>query len=80
MSPLPRDPNVITVYLGQYAREHADEIAGELERLGISWWYKAPGPISSLWERGVRLFVDRERLDEAKALARRVGGESSGDS
>jgi hypothetical protein len=72
MSPLPRDPNVTTVYLGQYTHEHANDIAGLLEAAEISWWYKAPGPISSLWEHGVRLFVDRERLDEAREIAGRV--------
>jgi hypothetical protein len=68
-------PRVTTVHLGQYTQEHANEIAGELERAGIVWWYKAPGFLSSLWEHGVRLFVDRERLQEARAIAARVLGE-----
>ncbi len=63
---------VDTVYLGQYTRAHANEIAGELERAGIVWWYKDPGYLSRLWEWGVRLFVDRERLQEAREIARRV--------
>jgi len=64
--------DVRTVYLGQYTHEHAETIAGELEAAGIVWWYKAPGYLSQIWEHGVRLFVDRERLDEAKAIAERV--------
>jgi hypothetical protein len=71
-------PRVRTVHLGQFTREHANDIAGELERAGIVWWYKEPGYISSVWEYGVRLFVDRERLDEARAIVTRLLG-SSGD-
>ena len=69
----PTDPNVSTVHLGQYTREHANAIAGDLEEAGIVWWYKEPGWLSSLWEmRSVRLFVDQKRLDEAKAIAERI--------
>jgi hypothetical protein len=64
--------DVRTVYLGQYTHEHAETIAGQLEAAGIVWWYKAPGYLSQIWERGVRLFVDRTRLQEAKAIAERV--------
>lgn len=63
---------VSTVHLGQFTWEHANAIAGELERAGIVWWSKQPGFISGVWEHGVRLFVDRERLDEARAIAARV--------
>ena len=70
----PTDPNVITVHLGQFTRENANAIAEELERAGIVWWFKEPGFLSQVWEFGVRLFVDRERLDEAKEIAARVGG------
>ena len=63
---------VTTVHLGQFTRETANEIAGELETAGIVWWYKEPGWLSSLWEPGVRLFVDRTRLPEAKAIAQRI--------
>lgn len=61
-----------TVHLGQFTREHANEIAGQLERAGIVWWYKAPGFLSQIWEHGVRLFVDRNRLEEARVIADRV--------
>jgi len=68
----PVTDDVRTVYLGQYTHEHAETIAGELEAAGIVWWYKAPGYLSQIWEHGVRLFVDRTRLKEAKAIAERV--------
>ncbi len=81
--------DVRTTYLGQYTQEHANDIAGELEAAGIVWWYKAPGFLSQIWEHGVRLFVDRQRLEDARAIAERVlagtsqtedggGGSSSG--
>ncbi len=75
MSPFPTDPDVSTVHLGAFTHAHADAIAGELEAAGISWWYKQPGLISQLWEMGqVHLFVDRSRIDEARALAKDVIG------
>jgi hypothetical protein len=66
------DSSVITTYLGHYTRETANVIAGELEAAGIVWWYKQPGFLSQVWEFGVRLFVDRERLTEARAIAERI--------
>jgi hypothetical protein len=39
------------------------------------WWYKEPGILASLWEFGVRLFVDREHLAEAKEIANRISAE-----
>ena len=64
--------DVHTVHLGGYTHEHAEVIAGKLEEAGIVWWYKAPGFLSQIWESSVRLFVDRDRLEEAKAIADRV--------
>jgi hypothetical protein len=64
--------DVHTVHLGAYTHEHAEAIAAELESAGIVWWYKAPGFFSQIWERSVRLFVDRTRLEEARAIADRV--------
>jgi hypothetical protein len=61
-----------TVHLGQFTRGHADAIAGQLEAAGIVWWFKQPGYLSSLWEKGVRLFVDEERLVESQEIARRI--------
>ena len=69
-----KPPPVSTVYLGQYTREHANAIAGELERAGIVWWYKDPGFLSRLWEYGVRMFVDRAHLDEARDIAGKIVG------
>ena len=66
---------VSTVHLGQFSRETANVIAGELEDAGIVWWYKEPGPIASVWEYGVRIFVDKRRLAEAKAIADRITAE-----
>jgi hypothetical protein len=71
----PTDPGVITVHLGQFTRDHANAIAGRLEEAGIVWWYKEPGSISRIWEYGVRLFVDRDRLDEARAIVATVLGD-----
>ena len=34
----PTDPDVITVHLGQFTRDHANTIAGRLEEAGIVWW------------------------------------------
>jgi hypothetical protein len=67
--------DITTVHLGQYTRETANEIAGELEAREIVWWYKEPGFLSQVWEQGVRLFVDRDRLTEAKEIADRIVAE-----
>ena len=61
-----------TVHLGQFTRETANEIAGELEARGITWWYKEPGWLSQVWEYGVRLFVDKRRIQEAKEIRDRI--------
>ena len=66
---------VSTVYLGQFTREHANAVAALLEEADIVWWYKEPGYISQVWEFGVRLFVDKRRLAEAKAIAERISSE-----
>jgi hypothetical protein len=69
------DRDITTVHLGQYTRETANEIAGELEAREIVWWHKEPGWLSVVWEQGVRLFVDRKRLAEAKEIAERIVAE-----
>lgn len=74
-----RPAKIRTVHLGQFTPEHANAIAGELERAGIVWWYKQPGFISSVWEHGVRLFVDRRRLEDARVIVDRVLGEADED-
>lgn len=63
-----------TVYLGQFTNEHANKIAGELERAGIEWWAKNPGTLSYVFfmEWGARIFVDEQRLEEAREIAGRI--------
>lgn len=64
--------DIRTVYLGNYSRAAANAIAAELEEADIAWWYKEPGFFSQIWEFGVRLFVDRSRFEEARAIAERI--------
>ena len=66
--------SVTTVYLGQFTNEHANRIAEELERAGITWWAKNPGTLSYVFfmEWGARLFVDQARLEEAREIAKRI--------
>ncbi len=68
--------DVRTVYLGQFTWEHANRIAEALEEADIVWWCKNPGTITYVLfaEWGVRMFVDRERLEEARAIAARIAG------
>ncbi|MGH2710521.1 MAG: hypothetical protein ACRDH9_04875 [Actinomycetota bacterium] len=63
-----------TVYLGQFTHEHANAIAEKLEESGIGWWSKNPGTLSYIFlmEWGARLFVDQERLEEAREIARQI--------
>jgi len=71
--PMPSDPNVTTVHLGRYTREHANAIGERLDQAEIVWWFKDSGFLSSLWEMGsVRIFVDRERIDRAEEIAAEV--------
>ena len=69
------DPTLRTVHLGQFSREEANRIAADLEEAGIVWYVKEPGVLARLWEFGVRLFVDKSRLDEAKAIVRSIEAE-----
>lgn len=68
---------VRTVQLGQFTDENADKVAEALEGAGIEWWFKQSGRWGRtlfLGEWGTRLFVDAERLDDARELARTVLG------
>jgi hypothetical protein len=69
-----RPPKLTTVYLGQFTWDHANRIAEQLEEAGIIWWVKNPGTWSFVLFRewGPRLFVDRERLEEARSIADRI--------
>lgn len=66
--------DVTTTYLGNYAWATANDIAGALEDAGIVWWCKNPGTLTRVLfaEFGVRMFVDKTRLDEARGIARRI--------
>jgi hypothetical protein len=66
--------DVRTTYLGNYAWATANEIAGALEEAGIVWWCKNPGTLTRVLfaEFGVRMFVDRARLAEAREITARI--------
>lgn len=64
--------DVRTVHLGQFTARHAARIAQRLDAEGIVWWSKEPGFISQLWQRGVELFIDKAKLEEARAVATAV--------
>lgn len=61
--------DVRTVHLGEFTPAHAEQIARQLDAAGIAWWTKEPGFINRIWQRGIEMFVDRARLDEARAIA-----------
>ena len=66
---------VRSAYLGQYTDEVANMIAGELEAAKIAWSYKQAGAIAKIFfmgEWGTRLFVDKNRLEDAQRIAQRV--------
>ena len=64
---VPRD--VRTTYLGQFLPEHARSIAKELDAREIVWWSKEANRLTRLWDPGgIHLFVDRTKLDEARAV------------
>jgi hypothetical protein len=67
--------DVRTVHLGLFTAEHAGRLGAALDEAGIVWWSKEPGFLSRIWEHGVHVFVDRARLDEARAAARGVLGD-----
>ena len=68
-------PDVRTVHLGEYLPEHAEQIGDELNARGIAWWTKDPGAISRIWQLGIEMFVDRDRLEEAVQVAADVVAE-----
>lgn len=61
-----------TTYLGQFSPARAEAIGRALDDAGIVWWRKQAGALTQFFfigEWGVRLFVDRDRLQEAAAIA-----------
>lgn len=64
-----------TVQLGQFTDENAELVVERLEAAGIVWWVKRSGGLArmlSASDWGVRVFVDEQRLGDARALAREV--------
>jgi len=70
---MPWNPNVPpdtrTVHLGEFSPANAEQIMRVLDRAGIACWTKEPGFLTRIWQLGVEVFVDRERLEEARAIA-----------
>jgi hypothetical protein len=66
---------VRTVELGQFTHDNASRIAERLDAADIVWWHKQHGRLVSLLSAGdwgTRLFVDADRLEDARAIAREV--------
>jgi hypothetical protein len=71
-----------SVYLGQFTDEVANAIAGRLEAADIAWSYKQAGFFTRIFfigEWGTRMFVDADRLDEAREIALSVEQEWRGE-
>ncbi len=63
---------VRTVELGQFEDDHAEQIRARLHEAGIVVWAKRSGAFARVLfagDWGTRLFVDQERMDEARAIA-----------
>lgn len=66
-----------TVYLGQFVDDNADKVVDALEAAGIVWWAKSSGRLARFvfaGDWGVRVFVEADRIDEARAIAEQVTG------
>lgn len=64
-----------SAYLGQFSEARANAIAGELEKAGIAWAHKGSGLLTRFFfigEWGVRMFVDADRVNDARAIAERT--------
>jgi len=71
-----------SAYLGQFTDEVANAIAGRLEESQIAWSYKQAGYFTRnffLGEWGTRMFVEADRLDEARDIANAVEQEWRGE-
>jgi hypothetical protein len=65
--------DVRTVHLCACTLEHAAQIGAALNDAGIVWWVKPPSAgLLSFLQREAQVFVDRTRVEEANAIARRV--------
>jgi hypothetical protein len=68
---------VRTVHLCSCTPLHAAEIGELLDRADIVWWEKPPNAgLLAFLERDSQVFVDRDRLDDARAIAQHVLQES----
>lgn len=68
-------PPMRTVYLDQFTDDHAEDIVAALDDAGIVHYQKRSGGFARFifaGEWGVRIFVDEERVDEARRIADRV--------
>jgi hypothetical protein len=64
-----------SAYLGQFTDEVANVIVEEFEGAGIDWSYKQAAFLTRIFflgEWGTRLFVDSERLADARRIAETV--------
>jgi hypothetical protein len=65
--------DVRTVHLCACAPEHAVMIGRALDEAGIVWWIKpASSGFLAFLQRESQVFVDRDRVEEAAGIARRV--------
>ncbi len=70
------DGEIETVHLGQYTDDHAQEISARLGEADIHHWWKSSGRFARVLfggDWGTHLFVDADRLDDAKAIADVIG-------
>lgn len=71
-----------TVQLAQLTERHAELVVAALERAGIVWWHKTAGGLTrwlSAGDWGVRVFVEHDRLEEARQVAAEaLAGEREG--
>lgn len=64
---------VRTVHLCACSPFHAAEIGAALEEAGIVWWEKPPNSgLLAFLDRESNVFVDREHLAEAQAIAEAI--------
>lgn len=67
-----------TVQLGQFTDDNAARVGAALEAAGIRWWQKSSGGLVRLLSAadwGVRVFVEVDRIDDARRLARELLGD-----
>ena len=71
---------VSTTYLGQFTDANAERIAKGLTDAGIEFWTKQAGRYTRFFfigEWGVRIFVDKARVAQAREIADLITGPST---